>query len=178
MNANHVEEGLALLLTQFSGSEKLKNLLGALLGQLQETDDSFYALSNGGFIDNAQGDALDLQGKIVGQERGSMLDDEFNLWIKTRILLNHCQGTSEDIYGLLRVILDEGVPLKIVEHPETSFTLEIPQVIPQNIHRIFDLVCAAKAVGTRALLHHAVKNPVFKFDISTQEKSYLSALIC
>ena len=175
---NHLAEGLELLLQQFDKSPRLKALLAAFLGELQLADDALSDLHNGNFIEQAYGHRLDMLGKVVGQPRGQMSDEVYQLWISARILLNHCQGNAEDIYKILQVVLGEDVPLNIDEHPEIVFTLSVLKVVPKyEMSTILTLINEAKPIGVMAQLKHATRDPVFMFDSPEHKNGYFVHLI-
>lgn len=175
---DHVAQGVDLLLQQFDKSPKLRALLAAFLSELQLIDDSLADLHDGNFIEQAFGQRLDILGKVVGQQRAQMCDDDYRLWIRARILLNHCQGNAEDIYKILQVVLGEDVTLRIDEHPEAVFTLSVLKVVEKyDMGMILRLINAAKPVGVSAQLKHATRDPVFIFDSPDHKNGYFAQLI-
>ena len=148
------------LLFQFSESPKLKALLEVALNQLRQAESAFEEIR--------ELKSLDVLGKIVGQERGGMNDDDYALWIKARVLLNRSRGTPEDLIEILRVLLDPGSVAgmtEIREHPEAAFTVLLQKVIHHDPAKIWEIIREAAPLGVKAHLQVALKEPVFRFDM-------------
>lgn len=101
---NHEEDGLDLLISQYTGRIRIENWLRANLKSIQELEDSTYQICNSFFIDTAVGDQLDAIAAIVGEKRGSYSDEELRIIISLKILANKSNGKVEDFLALLAAI--------------------------------------------------------------------------
>ena len=162
-----------LLLTQFHDSPNLNAVQNAFLEQISELEAVFEQLRN--LIDLAAGEQLNLIGRIVGQKRAKMADEDYRLWIQARILLNKCRGTEEDLRAILRVLTKQDVEIR--EHPEIAFTVFVQQAFKQDPRWIFAMVYEAKPLGVKAHLQVALKDPVFRFDVPQIKPGYFSEWI-
>jgi hypothetical protein len=162
-----------LLLTQFHDSPNLNAVQDAFLEQIAELETVFEQLRN--LIDQAAGAQLDMLGRIVGQKRLGMNDEDYRLWIDARILLNKSRGIESDMRELLKALIAQEVEIK--EHPEIAFTVLIQQVCQQDAQRLFEIINEAKPLGVQAHLQVAMRDPVFRFDTPQIRPSHLSEWI-
>ena len=102
--ADHTADGLAELLWQYDDKPRLRAFLSALLARVQSTELVAYAAMAGRGIYSAIGAQLDVLGKIVGQARGELTDDEYRLMILGRILVNRSSGTIPELVDLLELL--------------------------------------------------------------------------
>ena len=155
------------LLFQFSESPKLKALLEVVLNQLKQTESAFEEIR--------ELKSLDVLGKIVGQERSGMNDDDYALWIKARVLLNRSRGTPEDLLQILNILLGDGSEIR--EHPEAAFTVLLQKMIHHDPAKIWEIIREAAPLGVKAHLQVALKEPVFRFDMPEYVNGYWSEQI-
>lgn len=80
---------------------------GALLAALGEGaqlhEDIAFDLVAGTTLDGSTGDALDKWGELVGEPRLGLSDSEYRPFIKARMLVNRCDGTTDALLELLAV---------------------------------------------------------------------------
>lgn len=157
------DEAESLLLHQFEGSAKLKALLNALIKPLDEVLEQLQYLHNGCYIDEATGERLDIIGRIVGQARNGLNDEEYKPWLKVRIRLNIGYGRAQDVLEILKildctVLLQEYLPNLV----EISFLKE-PKV---HLKSLFSIVKAACPVAINCQFKRSFKEPLFSFDVS------------
>ena len=81
---DHAEDALTLLPEQFKRKENFEAFVTAFVNVVQDTEDMLQALWQGRFLDNAIGSQLDGLGSIVGEERGSLEDDDYRVRIRVR----------------------------------------------------------------------------------------------
>lgn len=103
-NSTLTNDGISLLLSQFSESSKLKALIHSLVQPLEEALTAIESLKLSLYIDKASGDVLDTIGTILNQFRNNLSDADYGAWLKVRILLNNNSGTAEDIKRILSVL--------------------------------------------------------------------------
>lgn len=109
------DHGLARLLWQYRGSQpRMQAFLDALLDSFQSLENvAFEVLANRWPL-TAEGDQLDVVGKIVGQARGERTDDQYRLYIIAKILINKSKGRLANITEILDLM---GYPtIEVIEH--------------------------------------------------------------
>jgi hypothetical protein len=119
--ADHEATGQARLIWQYRGEQpRLQAFLATFLAQLQSIEDVSYDVLTGVWPLTAVGEQLDTLGRIVRQERGSLTDSEYRIFILGRIFVNHMNGTLPEFYELLDILgiteqiyADEGWPAYI-----------------------------------------------------------------
>jgi hypothetical protein len=111
----HSELGLARLIWQYRGSQpRLQAWLETYLDTYQDLEDVAYQVMTDRWPLTAIGVQLDNLGKIVGQERGELTDDQYRLFILARILANKSKGRAANIGEILEIL---GFPtIDIWEH--------------------------------------------------------------
>lgn len=113
---NLLDEAESLILHQFSQSPKLNGLVRALVMPFEETLEHLEKLHHGRYIEEAQGKTLDIIGDIVDFERQNMSDEEYRIWLKVVILLNHSQGTANDVMAILHVLFGARPAIQVDEY--------------------------------------------------------------
>lgn len=165
---NHIEEGLALLISQFKEKDNIEALLTAFLTQIQELEDVASSLITDRTISSAVGEQLNILGRIVGQPREGRDDDTYRLWIQARILINRSSGTAEEIYTVLKLLtqqLDEG-SFKIADEYPARFVITLYDAIStEDAQTIFDIVEFMKPICIDFDLVYFIESPVFRLDI-------------
>lgn len=92
-------------------------LLQALMASVQDAEDALQQLYSGRRIDTAIGAQLDIIGKVVGQVRGELDDDDYRRHCRARIATNRSNGTAEDLIRISRLVLDDD---EVYIHIETE----------------------------------------------------------
>ena len=96
------------ILSQYREAPRLCALGQALGAGVQQHEDAFAAVSSGMLFCNATGRALDIYGALVGEVRGDLDDGLYRRVISARIAANRSQGTEDEIWGVLRILVPEG----------------------------------------------------------------------
>jgi hypothetical protein len=94
----------------------ITKLLTALVTPHQSVEDTLQQLRTNRWIDSAEGAQLDLLGKIVGQLRNGLDDDDYRRYLRARISANISDGLVEDLIRVAVLIIDDD-----------SITIEIDQ---------------------------------------------------
>lgn len=136
---DHVEQGLELLLEQFKGKPRIAAWLKSYLRQCQLLEDATYDVIIKRLIDNAEGDQLDVIGRIVGEERLGRTDAIFKLFISARIRINRSKGAIQDLIDVLSIV------------SETAYRLD--ELFPASIHIEFGAVPETDPVLLFGMMH-------------------------
>jgi hypothetical protein len=97
-------KGEGRLLPEFSRSTKIKGLLKSLLATSQPTEVTLFEVMNKTGIDTAEGDQLDVIGKLLNLSRGGTTDTSYRAKLYAKIALNAATATPESIINLTRVV--------------------------------------------------------------------------
>lgn len=95
----------ARLPIQFRGKPKLEAWLCTLATPAQEIEDTLVDLL-GRSIDTSVGYILDTIGKIVGQARNGLSDDDYRPYLRARIATNRSGGTTENLIRIARLVVN------------------------------------------------------------------------
>jgi hypothetical protein len=128
-----IEEAESLLLHQFANSSKLKGLIRSLAKPFQEALDHLEKLRYSLYIEQAEGETLDIIGKIVGQERKSMSDEDYRPWLKVGVLLNTNAGTTENVLRIAYILY--GNELKFSFEEDKGYTLFTMFAAPKHTNK-------------------------------------------
>lgn len=145
-------------------------ILRILMGRIQEAENVWQQLLLLRFVNNATGVTLTLLGKIVGQERDGITDDDiFRRYVRARIAANRSNGLGENLINISRLVLgpDGGTPaleqmnvatvrVQIFDEPMTDAVADA----------LFDLLYVSKGDGIRLVLEWIESPPanVFRLD--------------
>lgn len=145
---NLLEEAESLILYQLSKSPKLNGLIKALVTPFQESLEHLEKLHHGRYIDDAQGETLDVIGAIVMFPRQSMSDADYRVWLKVAILLNNSSGTPNCVLAILRVLFGDTPSIQLDEYSPNvvMFTFFKYPDAPLNI--LFSIIRRAVPLGT------------------------------
>lgn len=146
---NPIENGVSLLLPQFSDKEKIVGMLSAFLTPTTEIISGANEVSEGYDIETAVGQQLDFLGKLVNTYRLERTDDDYRDAIKARIVVNNATGAASNFIKMLKLMLGNDVTFKVIEQypasvqvviysPQTVITAElINDILPLGVRGIF-----------------------------------------
>ena len=101
---DHDEIGLARLIWQYRvDAPRIQGFLSAFLTQVQNFDDVTFQVLTGIWPLTAVGTQLDTLGDIIGQERGTLTDDQYRVVILARILANKAKGKTDELINIIEV---------------------------------------------------------------------------
>ncbi len=98
------DEAENLALHQFKNSTKLNALIRGLIFPLEELEQELKNLREMPHIEKAEAKSLDILGRLVGQPRLDMNDEDYRAWIQVAIRLNMSSGTAEEVLQILSII--------------------------------------------------------------------------
>jgi hypothetical protein len=152
--ANHGDDGVALLLSQFKNKPRIEAFLRAVLAGVQDLDDGIFQVLIGIWIDGAEGVQLDGIGEILDLPRGGWTDSTYRTFLRAQILVYRSLGTWPDTAGILRVI---GVTLALATFDEPGIAaarviLGELLLAPLLAADVFRVCAAAKPASVRFTL--------------------------
>jgi len=115
-------------------------------------------------LENAQGEQLDVIGRIVGQLRGGRTDEVYRVWIQARIAVLRSSGTADELLDIVRLLVPAGTALEWVEQPPAGATLKVVNPIEEVLgNQIAQLIVLGKSGGVRLLFHWKRPTATFKY---------------
>lgn len=143
---DHVDQGLALLLTQFRNKPRLAGWIKSYLRQVQLLEDEIYDVIIKRMIDRATGEQLDVIGRIVGELREGRDDVLYKRFVFARILINKSTGTAKDVLGVLAATSDS-TSLIFTEYFPASMAFECLEAMDFDPVMLLGMLRDAKAAG-------------------------------
>lgn len=120
---DHIDQGLARLITRYKNKPRFAAWCASHLRQVQKLEDAIRAFFVQLDVDTADDVRLPLLGKIVGQpQRGTA--DQFRLYIKARIATNRSRGTAPDVIRVARLLLGD------IEYAEGGGHINVTELEP------------------------------------------------
>lgn len=106
-NIDHVAQALSKL-PIYSRKPNNEAYLTAFINRIQELEDTFWQLYSERNVNTAVGLQLTIIGKIVGQEREGVTDDDiFRRYVRAKISVNSSKGVIEDLYTITDLVVDD-----------------------------------------------------------------------
>ncbi len=168
---NHVEQGLALLLSQYRDKPRIAALLSSYLRRVQELEDATFDVLIARLIDNAVNEQLRVIGRIVGQtNEGGWDDDTYRLFIKARIRANKSNGRGDDVIDVINLV--EAADFVLSEVYPAAMYVDFTAVTAASPLILMELARRAKSAGVRLQLlygDHDIGVDAFSFCTGTTE---------
>ncbi len=111
---------------------RINALIGALGFGIQCFEEAAFGVIFSTRFDIAVGDALDQWGKLVGERRGGLDDEDYRVFIDARILANRSQGSPDELTEVWRRITAPQISVRFVNHPLTCFSLVVLRAGPMS----------------------------------------------
>lgn len=142
------ENGLSLLLPQYSNSDNIKALIQSLLSPMDSTVDVVNNLSLAMDLRTATKGELDNIGKLLNVYREGREDESYRSAIKAQIFINNANGKANNLLSLTRLLVGDDVRFSAVEQFPASFQLlfyDNQDVITE------DLISKVSPIGVRGI---------------------------
>lgn len=85
----------------------IRKFLRVILAPLQDIENMYQALLTERSIYTAVGAQLDVIGKLVGQLRNALDDDDYRRYLFARVVANKSSGLTEELIKVARLIIDD-----------------------------------------------------------------------
>lgn len=147
-----------------------EKLLACLVSPFQSLENALQQLLTERSVDTAVGAQLDVIGKIVGQARNGMTDDDFRRHVRARISVNKSTGVTEDIITVTDLVVYDDNAYYRVERQGTAtvkLTIEEVAVATALAERLFGMLEDTVSAGVRLVLQYgtAPMSELFQLDI-------------
>jgi len=150
--SDHRGDGLAKLLQQFHGMPRFAVLAAALLDQIQKLEDVLWKLYLD-WIDTATSARLDTIGRLVGETRQGIPDDEYRAFIRARIRANRSTGLLMELVQIAALIQGDAFPVRSVEYYPAAIEIQPTSPVVVDPYRVGKMLKSAKPGGVS--LHFA-----------------------
>ncbi len=121
---DHKERALARLLTQFKEKPVLATLIGIYQKTLQEVEDMFWDLRTKRALAVAEGEQLDVIGRILVEPRGPLDDDDYRVVLQIKIRVLKSSGTAEELMAIARLVIGDGFTFREYPPAAAAFHLD------------------------------------------------------
>lgn len=150
-------------------ANNIEKLLSIIANPAQAVEDALQQLKSERFVDTAIGEQLDIIGRIVGQDREGLSDDDYRRYIRARIAANNSDGTIEDLLTVaFLVVYDEAAQLQIDNQGVATVVLRVNSIaLTTTVADILvKFLGLAATAGVRVILEYCDQAPAtwFKWD--------------
>lgn len=101
---NHEERARKRLLSQHQSKPRIVALAEAMGAGAQLLEDTLFDVLLTGSLEAANGVTLDMIGRVVGEVRGPLEDEDFRRFINARILVNVCKGSIDELLAIWALV--------------------------------------------------------------------------
>ena len=148
---------------QFKRKTRIVGLLRSWLNPFTEIFSAMQDLKALRSIDTAEGEQLDVIGRVVGLERMTTDDEVYRLRLRVQILINLSDGTAEHIIRALSVLLPDH-DIEYVMGSIYEFRVRIHGLLPTGGDIAAGVVRQMKPAGSYAYTEYAEEAPAFMWD--------------
>lgn len=110
-------------------ANNVEKLLTALLGPTQTLEDTLQDMLAQRSIEDAVGAQLDILGKLVGESRLGLSDDDYRRHIRARIVTNRSNGTIEDLIRITDLVFNEEEATIRIENGYCCVTIHLEDIV-------------------------------------------------
>jgi hypothetical protein len=147
----------------------IRKVLRILIAPYQDLENVFQQILMSRVIDDAEGESLNMLGRIVGQARDGFSDEDYRRLIRARVAANRSSGAIEHVLDVVRLTLnDPDAYLHLTHIDNATMVLKIEDVataadVATLVMRMARQVAAG---GVRLILEWGVSAPAewFRFD--------------
>lgn len=165
---NHGDLAVSKFLEQFKTLPRFETLMRILTDQVQEIEVVLWDLLTERALNTAIGVQLDVIGRIVGQGRLGLEDDDYRVLLQARILVNRSDGEIETMLQLVRLMVDPDDDTTLTEPEPASMLIVTDTAISFDASLAFLMLNLAKAAGVRLVFVYLPQDPDDTFQFSSQ----------
>lgn len=147
----------------------VEKLIAALASSAQDIENCLQQLLLNRAVATATGVQLDLLGRVVGQLRLGLIDDDYRRYIRARIATNRSGGVTEDLIGIAKLIVNTtGAVYNVQPNGTATVVARIDGIaVTDSLGGIvFSFLQAAKSGGVRLVVQwsESVPSATFRLD--------------
>lgn len=170
---DHAVRALALLPSEFDQAVQLRALITAFAEVAQVIEDDAWACIEDRMLDTAEGAQLDQYGRVLGQPRDGLSDDDFRALLGIRILANRSNGQADIILRVVAGLLDPERLTNGVEytrHGTAEYRVSWEADDATSADRLALIVKILDEITPAGVAYTAVegRSPAFRFDTAGQ----------
>ena len=147
---------------------KIEQLVAALAAPANDIENAFQQLLLQRTIDAAVGAQLDQLGKLVGQPRGGLTDDDYRRYIRARIATNTSSGKTEQLINIAVLIVNDiTVNVQVVGWTIATVVVTLAaNAVTTSVAQItYSFLVQAKEAGVRLILIYSIVGPSTTFTL-------------
>ena len=159
---------LGRLPEQFRDRPNIERFLRVFGTEMQSLVGALNQLLTQRTVDTAVGVQMDQIGLIVGEPRNGLTDDAYRPYLRGRIATNRSEGTTEDIIGVLRLVInDPTYTISVVREGVATLRVLITGATTTDAFAgtLFAFLQDAISAGVRGILEWYAVTPVFTYDV-------------
>jgi hypothetical protein len=170
-----VADAIANLYGQFQGAPNMNAIVASYAIQAQELETVFISLIVNTMLPTAEGEQLDVLGRIVGEERQGRSDDDYRIAIGARIRSNVSNASVEDIIAVLKSAVDRTYEVKDLGYASFLVRLvdDVGTASPTELNAILQRI---KGGGVRADFIYSLEDDANSFTLSSSDAIETDAL--
>lgn len=158
---NHIEQAKRRLLEEYKYKPRIAGFIDAIVGALQEIENSADLLYRGRSIFTAIGAQLDGLGKIIGLDREDRSDEDYRDALFAQIQINVSGGEPESIYVAIKKMLN-ATSAQIIEIYPASYQLFV-QTNDSVTNKLVSLVDSMTPAGVGSIITVGPEGTPFRF---------------
>lgn len=156
---DHTTTGVDRLTYKLKQSN-IETLLSLFLAKKDEIEEAFTAIGGIKDVNTTTGIWLDYLGKLVGEDRNNLEDEDYRVMLKRKIAINTADGTPDSIMSLVSQYTD-ATGVSLTESGMAFGTVSIKE--GENLSSgVYDLIQTIKPAATRWLVHSDIYDNAFK----------------
>ncbi len=118
-NTAHEEQAISLLIPFFRQGPRNREVLGAVVEQVQDLEDAIWSLYDAFDLESATGNRLDLVGKILNERRANRTDEQYRTFLRAVVLANRSTGRRDALYAVMLAMDADSEPALRDIYPAT-----------------------------------------------------------
>lgn len=151
---NHVQLGIARLITQYQNSPLFIQWLTIYLGVCQDIEDCLWEILEKRNIDSGIGYQLDAIGRILNRPRGGLDDDDYRIALRAEIAILRSTGTADDLTTVGLLSVPTGYTFGLTDLGNAALLITFNEVPMFSILTLFENFIRAKQGGVKLLFQY------------------------
>lgn len=166
----------------------LRTYLAVLTAPADGLEQTLMLLLTERAVTTATGVRLDAIGKLVGQARGGLDDDDYRRFVAARISVNRSNGTRNEVYSITRLMLDDpdavlaisqqtglnsdGPATAVLRITETSVSEDLAEIL-------MTMLRDTAAAGVRLIVEHSTvaESATMHFDVDSLDNKAMATAV-
>lgn len=163
---DQVNRALARLLSQYKDKQRIRDLLGAFVEEIQLLDTRAFEYIEAHTLDDAPAHLLTAFGEIVGLVKQREGGYDFRTQVRTQIVVNRGSGEIENLIEVIQTLTgasDAEITILDFENMEVRITLAEPMTSEEHARQLNYFLQKAKPAGVRLWIEYLTAAPASSF---------------